>query len=194
MIKPISDIFCDCKCLEWRYGSRPRLWLERTFPNNVAVQHVSDTNKQMRGVVAARQIFGKIWSWRNEHVFSTDATACTSRKLTKACLVKCISSPLRFSFKPTFFTGEVSLENNFCKVWYWSDQIWRTHTASFCRVRQHFVMFLPLESAVFNKLKNCWYQQMPVLLSHILKKISKICWGEATILAVLCVYFSEERH
>jgi len=82
----------------------------------------------------------------------------------------CISSPLLFSFKPTFFTGEVSLENNFCKVWCWSDQIWLLHTVSFCRVQHHFFMFfLPLESAVFNKLKNVDINRCPYFF-HILWK------------------------
>jgi len=40
-----------------------------------------------------------------------------------------------------FFTGEVSLEINFCKVCCWSDQIWLPHATSFCRVQHHFSCF-----------------------------------------------------
>jgi len=58
-----------------------------------------------------------------------------------------------------------------------------------------FHVFLPLGRAAFNKRKKYWFQQMPRYFFHIFwKKKTKICWREAKILAVLYVYFAEERH
>jgi len=83
----------------------------------------------------------------------------------------CISYPLLSSFKPTFFfTGEVSLENNFCKVWWCSDQIWPPCGQFLQGSTPFFHVFLPLESAVFNKLKIVDINRCPYFFHIFWKK------------------------